>query len=257
MLRIRSSLIVIAAMGVLAALQPSHAWADPNDELTYFTFSAPVEIPGTALPAGTYMFKLADPDGDRNVVRVLSQDGTRIYSTFFAIPNERMALPDRPIVTFDESPAGAPEAIKAWFYPGESTGHEFVYPKDQGSKIAEATHQPVLTSGSVQANQKPTSSTAAFPDAIKNASATRVDGRGNTQPMNNDSSARTSTMKSLQRTNRPASSAATTSAASQDAASQTPKRLPKTASSLPLTGLLGLTSLGLGLAVNVLRKRVL
>jgi hypothetical protein len=46
---------------------------------------------------------------------------------------------------FKETPAGAPEAVKAWFYPGETTGYEFVYPHDQALKIAKATHSSVLT----------------------------------------------------------------------------------------------------------------
>jgi len=34
------------------------------------TFSGPVEIPGKALPAGTYVFKLLDSQGNRNIVQV-------------------------------------------------------------------------------------------------------------------------------------------------------------------------------------------
>jgi hypothetical protein len=31
---------------------------------------------------------------------------------------------------------GSPDAIKAWFYPGETTGFEFVYPREQAKKAA-------------------------------------------------------------------------------------------------------------------------
>src|SRR5438067_13140587 len=45
---------------------------------------------------------------------------------------------------FAESPAGTPQAVQAWFYPGDRIGEEFVYPKDQASMIAKANHREVL-----------------------------------------------------------------------------------------------------------------
>ena len=260
MQRIRSFFILAVAIGVLTALHPSTARADTWDQLTYFTFSAPVEIPGAALPAGTYMFKLADADGSRNVIRVLSKDGSQVYSTFFAIPDERLTPTDKPVVTFEETPAGTPEAIKAWFYPGDTIGHEFVYPKDQAQRIAAATRQPVLASTSVKANQQPTTSTSVKPiESIKDASVTRVNGRGEPQPTHSETSGHTAPMKSLQANTTSATPAATQAAASptkNTQPSRSSKRLPKTASSLPLIALFGLTSLTLGLGTRALRKRV-
>ncbi|MCU1340646.1 MAG: hypothetical protein JWN92_69 [Candidatus Acidoferrum typicum] len=46
------------------------AEADDLDQKIIFTFSGPVEIPGKVLLAGTYVFKLADTLGDREVVQV-------------------------------------------------------------------------------------------------------------------------------------------------------------------------------------------
>jgi hypothetical protein len=91
-----------------------------------------------SLPAGTYMFKLAGTDGRQDVVRVLSEDGSRVYSTFFAIPAERSRPTSEPTVRFEET-AGSPETIKVWFYQGETIGHEFVYPTDQARRIAAAS----------------------------------------------------------------------------------------------------------------------
>jgi hypothetical protein len=259
MLRIRSSLIVSVAIIVLAALHPTPAQADTWDQLTYLTFSAPVEVPGTVLPAGTYTFKLADADNSRNVVRVLSRDGSKVYATFFTIPDERLTPTDKPAVTFEETPAGTPEAIKAWFYPGDAVGHEFVYPNDQAQKIAAATHQHVLASASVNTNMpSSTSGSSPFVASIKNAPVTRIDEHGATQPMHSDRSARTAPMKSLQ-----AASSSTT--APTDATNRAPKsthtsgstkELPQTASPLPLVALLGLTSLTLAIGARAFRKRL-
>src|SRR5689334_17713043 len=60
----------------------------PN-RTTFFTFSRSVQIPGAALPAGTYLFELADPNHSLDVVRVLSKDRKRVYLTAFTRPVER------------------------------------------------------------------------------------------------------------------------------------------------------------------------
>jgi hypothetical protein len=132
------SVLVIGLIGLLAA----SAHADECYKLTYFTFSAPVELPGVSLPAGTYRFTHPDCGMIGGLLRVSSQDGTEVYGTFLTIPEERMTPTGRPEVVFAEMPAGAPEAVKAWFYPGERTGDGFVYPKSESAKVAAA---PVRT----------------------------------------------------------------------------------------------------------------
>jgi cobalamin biosynthesis Mg chelatase CobN len=44
-----------------------------------------------------------------------------------------------------ETASGTPAAIKTWWYPGERTGYEFIYPKEQARRLATAASQPVLT----------------------------------------------------------------------------------------------------------------
>ena len=136
---------VLCGAAMLAACLAPAAHADEWTKLTYFTFSAPVEMPGMVLPAGSYKFELADPDSTRRVVRISEKEGGKIQGIFLSIPDQKLEPSDKPIVMFKETPAGAPEAVKAWFYPGETTGYEFVYPHDQALKIAKATHASVLT----------------------------------------------------------------------------------------------------------------
>lgn len=130
--------ISIATAAAAFVLLPAPVRADEWDALTYFTFSAAVELPGVALPAGTYMFRHPDV-GDRQVVEVRSRDGRIIYGTFLTIPEDRRTPSDRATVTFEERAVGAPEAIKAWFYPGSTTGAEFMYSGGQAAKRAEAS----------------------------------------------------------------------------------------------------------------------
>ena len=51
---------VCAAAALLAALAPVPASGVTYDKLAYLTFSAPVQIPGATLSAGTYRFHLAN-----------------------------------------------------------------------------------------------------------------------------------------------------------------------------------------------------
>ena len=138
MQRLSSVLAGVFVAALFAGPSARPAQASDFDKLTYVTFSGPVEIPGVALPAGTYIFKLADPDTGNRVVQVLSKDGKTVYATFFSLPEARPTPAGDTIVTLYEGGrvTGSPEAIKAWFYPGETTGFEFVYPRKQAKKPA-------------------------------------------------------------------------------------------------------------------------
>jgi LPXTG-motif cell wall-anchored protein len=119
------------------------ALAQPADKRTYFTFSGPVAIPGVTLAAGKYLFRLADTNS-RNVVQILSADGKTPYAMFFIYRAERPDPSPDPEVRFMETAVGMPSAIHTWWYPGERSGYEFVYPKVQARLLAKGTGQPVL-----------------------------------------------------------------------------------------------------------------
>jgi hypothetical protein len=131
-------------IATLVAALGSPAKADESNKLTYFTFSVPVELPGNkVLPAGTYAFKLLDSVGDRNVVQIFNKDLTMLYATVLTISDYRPQPPDKTIIKFSETSQGGPEAIKEWFYPGDTYGQEFVYPKSRATEIAKESHQSV------------------------------------------------------------------------------------------------------------------
>jgi len=109
-----------------AILAPS-ARADQWDKKTIVTFSDAVEVPGRVLPAGTYIFRLADSPTDRHIVQIWNADETQILATTITIPNTRFETPDKSIFEFEERAGDSPMALKVWFYPGDSTGQEFVY----------------------------------------------------------------------------------------------------------------------------------
>src|ERR1700676_1217024 len=125
MSRTRAILILLAGLGALGGMVP-RASADEWDQKTIFTFSGPVEIPRQVLSAGTYVFKLADSSSGRNTVQVYSEDEKHLHGSFLASPAQRLHSAGKPIITFDERATGSPEAVRAWFYPGDDFGHQFV-----------------------------------------------------------------------------------------------------------------------------------
>jgi hypothetical protein len=135
-----SSLLVVA----FVATPVAPAQADECDKLTYLTFSAPVELPGVTLPAGTYRFEHLDCTATPAVLRVTSEDGTRAYGMFSTTVEQRSTASTRPEVIFAEMPSGSPEAIKAWFYPGDRTGDGLIYSKKQAAKLTRAPVQRVF-----------------------------------------------------------------------------------------------------------------
>jgi len=129
---------------VLCVLAIPRATADEHNKKTKVTFTEPVEVPGAILPAGHYTFALMDSLRDRNIVQISNEDQTKIYATILAINNYRLTPTGKTVITFSERPSGTPEALHAWFYPGDSFGQEFVYPKSRAHQLAPSNKIPVL-----------------------------------------------------------------------------------------------------------------
>jgi hypothetical protein len=137
-------IVTLVCLGVLGTALP-RAKADEWNQKTVFTFSGPVEVPGQVLLPGAYVFKLMDSQSDRSIVQVFNKNENHLYGTFLTIPDYRLKPAGKPIITFEERATGSPEAVKAWFYPGENYGHEFVYPKAKAVQLAKANNQPVAS----------------------------------------------------------------------------------------------------------------
>lgn len=121
------SVLAIVAVSCLGVVVPRTAAADEWNRETVLTFSRDVEIPGRVLPAGKYVFRLADSAENRHVVQVFDQAG-RILATVLTIPAARLTATDDTRITFgEEQSAGVPFPIKEWFYPGDLGGEAFIY----------------------------------------------------------------------------------------------------------------------------------
>src|SRR5688572_19473954 len=112
-------LTIVSTFAILA-LAAATAQGQPSDYRTFFTFSGPVTLPGVTLPAGTYLFRLANPDSSRKVINVLSADGKRSLAMLHTIPNQLLRAPQKPEIRFMEAGANKPLPIKTWWYPGKA-----------------------------------------------------------------------------------------------------------------------------------------
>jgi hypothetical protein len=203
-----------------------------------------VEIPGVhltgwgVLPAGTYVFKLLDSQSDRHIVQVFDKDETKVIATILAIPNYRLKATDKTVITFRERPAGEPEALRAWFYPGRNYGEEFVYPKARAMELAKTVNAPVLfTPAEVPAEVAEPIQSADHPVvvALKSAPVMAYQPSGQQVEL---------------------AQVVTPPPAQNEVAVNTAPSLPATASQLPLIALLGLLALGGAIALRISGKRL-
>src|SRR5271165_5867544 len=237
-MKLLKGLGIALCLAVLCVLVVPTATADDWNRKTVITFSGPVEVPGVGqhnLPAGTYVFKILDSQSDRHIVQIFNQDETQVYATILAIPNYRLQATEKTVITFRERPAGEPEALRAWFYPGRNWGEEFVYPKARAVELATTTNTPVLFTPAeipVEVAAPIKSAGEAVVVQLKQAPVLAI------QPSGQE-------VEVAQVVTPPPDLAAV---AEQ---TQSEKVLPATATSLPLLGLLGLLAL---ISALVLRK---
>jgi LPXTG-motif cell wall-anchored protein len=216
----RLSLIAVVVAAVFAVMTPAPViGAETYDKLAYLSFNGPVQIPGVTLSAGTYRFRLTNPDTSRNVLQVLSNDGAVVYAMFHTIPDMRTSLTDEAIVTFRETPAGVPPAIRSLFYGGEHRGYEAVYPKGGPNMIAPEVPQPEITYTPI-----PRPEPVAAPEPVVEPPVTLLPPEPVAEP-------------------------------APEPVGEPAPELPKTASPLPLFALGGLTSLLAGVGLGLRRRR--
>ena len=236
-MKILKVVALLCSFALVALAFTVNVQADTFDKKTVMTFSEPFEVPGVdaqILPAGTYVFKVLESFSDRNIVQIFNADETHVFTTILAINNYRLKPTEKTVVTFKERGEGQPEAIKAWFYPDNAFGQEFVYSKKRALELAKIVNEPVLAMP-IETNTVPPA------EVLKNIQLEAIQPTGEEVPV-------TAVVE--------APPQQTTVAAPVTAPEKTEvaQALPHTASSLPLAGLIGLLSLVAGFALVIITK---
>jgi len=204
---------------------------------TVVTFSQAVEVPGKILPAGTYTFQLLDSTSDRHIVQIFNADGTHIIVTILAINNYRLEPTGDTVMKFRETPGDAPEALRAWFYPGDNFGQEFVYPKVRAIQLAQTTKEivPAVAADTLDDSAMKTVPIVAVTPDQKEVEVTTV--------------IQTTPPVAAVQTPAPAATATPAPVAVKET-----EELPRTASSMPLLALLGGLAISLALGLKLVLK---
>jgi len=215
----------LLAVALLGAVVLPSARADTWNKKTVVTFSQAVEVPGKILPAGTYTFQLLDSLSDRHIVQIFNADGSQIIATILAINNYRLEPTGETVMKFGERPGDSPEALRAWFYPGDNFGQEFVYPKVRAIELAQTAKVivPAVAVDTIDDSTIKTVPIVAVTPEQKEVEVTKV----------------------IQ---------TTPPAATAPVAVKETEELPQTASSMPLIALLGGLSISLAIGLKLFLK---
>jgi hypothetical protein len=150
----RKPIILVTVLAFLTTLPAARA--SEQDQATKLTFNQAVQIPGRVLPAGTYWFVLAETNTAPNIVQIFNSDRSTLYATILTINTERSNPTDKTAITFAEKRSMQPENIVTWFYPGFSTGHQFVYSNSEEKELAQVKQHTVIAAEQNQHEMKTT-----------------------------------------------------------------------------------------------------
>jgi LPXTG-motif cell wall-anchored protein len=235
---------------LFGALSPRAVRADGWDKKTTLTFSDTVQVPGATLPAGTYVFKLAESNADRYIVQIFNEREDHIYTTALVIPDIHLTPVDKTMVLFYEAPAGQPRPVKAWFYPGDNTGREFIYKKHEAALIAAAGKETVTSEETVASAQ-----TQAAPPAVAEQPAPEQPAPAAVVTHEETTTAVTEPQPApVTQAEEVTTQAAVTPEPTPEPIAEQPTTLPSTGSEWPLAGLIGLSSLAGAFALRTARR---
>jgi len=239
----------VAALVLTFNMSASAQQPDTRDR-TIMTFSAPIELPGVTLQAGTYVFRMADT-ASRNVIQVMTKDEMDIIGQWLFVPAERRDVTGETVVSFKETKEGTTPAVQFWYYPGEKIGKEFIYPKDQALKIAARTGATVKTDeGVVNGSGLPAEERIAVAEPAPVPAP---------EPVTTQAENQTTESEATPATDRAVGTSGNDQSAATDSRPESTQaynnsELPRTASPLPLSGLLGFFSLAGAAALRRIRR---
>jgi hypothetical protein len=260
----RFSLLQMGVLtAVLVSLAPPPTLADEYDKKTVVTFNQPTEVPGIVLQPGKYVIKLLNSSSNRHIAEIMNERMDHLYALTFTAAAERIDRADKTILTFYEGKNGQPSAVRQWFWPGDTIGQEFLYPKDQAAKIAANTSQKVAEGALPSVAESGQSLT---PD---NTSGSTLQGRDESKPAAAPFTANAAEPAPAaapvviaqntpppppSQTSRVADTSQSNSAAVSSDTDSSDKTLPQTGSYLPLIGAIGIISLAAAILIASVRR---
>jgi hypothetical protein len=239
---VSKSFAVVGGILLVSGVGAYRAQADTWDKHTVLTVNEPIQVTDRLLQPGTYVLRLLDSNSDRHIVQIFNEDQSHIVDTVLAIPNYRLEPTGNSRFQFWETPPGHAKALRAWFYPGDNFGQEFLYPK----------HLAAIETASFTMSTRPMTQPEVTTAALAPQPAAQV--AQEPAPPAKQPESTTMTQPEVARAE-PAPAPVTPEAAAAPEPAPTPapppqdppvpqSSLPKTASSYPVIGIAGIFCLG-------------
>jgi len=247
-MKYRSNIVLAAFAGCLSLALLPNVQADDWDKKTNITVNDPIQLPSCCTPdhtvtlqPGEYVMALVDSLSDRHIVRIFDKDQKHVITTILAVPNYRLQPTGNTVLQYWEVPAGQPRALRAWFYPGDNFGQEFVYHKQTAAEIAafaKAQVPAVVIDTKVE-------------EDLKTAPLVVVDETGKTSEL-----VVTAPVPAQAPVETAAAAPAPTPVEPAPQTEPVQETLPHTASSMPLLGLIGILSLAAFALLGIRSRRI-
>lgn len=205
---------VFCAAGMLgSALRADNNGAEPERKAV-IAIQSPMEIPGSVLQPGSYVFKQSGAQNGWTIVQIYNESESTLVTTVIAYPNSKLTSNGDTVMTYS-APGSNGQVLEAVTFPGDTAPDQFAYPAAEADRIGSANRVRIPSTGTNDAYP------SSLPDAASSWSAPVTGAVSAAQPM-------------------------TASNATADAT------LPQTASSVPLIGLVGISALAGLLALRKL-----
>jgi hypothetical protein len=225
MKKLMAGLAVGAFATVLGVGLAPFAVAQSENENSTFTVTEPLEVGLFTLQPGTYLIRVVMRASDRYTIQVTDVERTKVFATTLTVPHENRqgeAISSTRYVYYPATP-GHGRALRTWFPRDSDHGHDIVYPTRRAMELASVAKEPVI----------------AVPDAVQEAELPTA----KLAVVTPDQNVKPYEVVVIQKT------------PDQPMVAAARPRMPKTASSVPLWGALGLLSLGGAFALRALANR--
>lgn len=116
---------------MMFALVPAGFAQDPSHTILVH-FDQAIDIPGQVLQPGTYQFVALDEQP--GIVQVFDAHRMKLYAMVQAFSTTRLNPTDNVQITLADDKGKT--ALMGWFNPGETTGYEIAYPRDEMKQLS-------------------------------------------------------------------------------------------------------------------------
>lgn len=145
----KSSNTRLAVVLMLVGLLCVPAAMAQTPEYSTITLTEVTDVGGKILQPGDYLIRVLPGYPNRNRVQITDLDRKTIYGTFLTVPHQagpNELIPNTRLI-FYPSLGSEPRALRTWFAPDPvgNEGHDFIYEEDRALALARVVEAPVVS----------------------------------------------------------------------------------------------------------------